>query len=1747
MAKFQIKLLTPIFISSHSATSTDKASFLETLIGDFETKTYKDNDELAQNHEFSYTFNEKFSIHLNAQKDLTFSMMRYQWIDDIYETNPFVQKIHIGSQILLIDSFNNEYIFTVKNIDYVMGRENITYNYTCQDSFTYQLIRQNSGYTISNNIESEDFIGAHTVDWWVKNKIQPECHIAYEYIPLEVGLYLGVDGNVYQYTNISDITNKVDKIIKIPFSKNNDKELFELLPFSISGSNASAALIALGDILGLMLKTIECNIHQKDKLRSNEFTTCFWYEPQKNTNTTGLRYSPYSSVQDFGLSHRGDSITTILNVESTTINDEVISLIPTVPLFFSEYIQNSEIWNRTTYSKGWFSSVCKEQIFYGAKGSGSLIYNSFISTDVNFDSSFIQTGDGEYNGCYIKLNDFTIPWYYDTISFIGSKIQFENNSDLFCTPRNFKWGLSVRVEKINTETNQTETSHNIYYEDIPSEIWGLKTSPNTQIHIFIKDMIASGSLINDEMKISFLRQPSDDEIIFAQAADECPWLENKLIDFSYFLDQKIITPNEYSQLIKNFNDNLRILNGKILLYSKSYYEAIHRKTEILSKIQNRIDDTIASFHSDVVQTYADKGGVSDIKSFTDNYQLLQALYSGDVAMVVGLPNVLTDYANKYFKTKQRFLKNMYEFKKYFESPVGLGSLALYDVNITMSIPSKTDEDEFHRYLSFSSWKWNQINSDFNLINSSGEPLVDIYDSTKLTKITPVTPSNFKQYFVVNSLVELVEATESTPFVRGIQYYKNDRTPITTKEIYERYIKNLHDQGQIPSGWCYHNENTKSNTSQWIPNESKFVEIFGDFNLSLFESSFTKQDIESGEWDDIYDNLDKGKIDRNNQAVCWKFYRTHFPIQTIEYYGPHYIESEYITDGFEWTYQPVNKNGNTIQEYCDYLKKYKGNEPDQDSEDYMVNPFDTSQYRTFYIPLATTSNYQKLYRRTGAKHQFRQYGRNNRSFLNFKLEKPSRKFIDITQADMSNYSSETWINYTNLPDAYDKYIKFRDQGSVPIGVKYDSGSDKITYNTIDSDYPLNYFNWFSLVAPTYSYLANFNIPEVGSDLTDYTTESTIMTNATLTYTDGFLEPLSINQKTSELKKYRILILKEQTFDFDANTNSWKENEDENIEIIDPQSMPQTNISKIIYYPIYNCTELINNNVFNFAEVTNIKALVESYFNKKESTTEWQVVKDNSDPDNVYILQKYSGATQRIEKRFMVFEEQNYISTKITSYTGEVIYDDDSAIEVQLSQQPGLVAGLYYEPEDIDNLTTPSGEFNENLSFYQLTDDGYKRAYTIKQIMDDNTYYYQDNSDSWSGQSLNTTESLSIQVYAHEEKYIKDSDGKFTILVDKKIYPILNHQQFHINPDKIISETISLEYNNNLYTSVYSSSLQSASEDFKNLNKGQFWYKYKDYTSQKYLMNEALVIETQLESYWQQAYVASKYCEYFIPESWHKSTLGASSNFTSWVIVEDGSLIYLNPLIVPSVEINKNQKYIYSFKNASDFTDVDGLDIINIEQNSVYDLALKELNADSNQFYLIKGLAGNIYEHKYGGTKWNQLLYSINPSLGNYPEISGQYIMMYNFLSRLCINEDFSVYTQVKKERDNFWTLMRCQYPYILLEDNFSSSDATTSSELLLLAKYAMKDKTRPERDYRITYINSSALDGYVDSELKIGDGILIDASEYYDEIDNVTSSLSQYLFITDISYDLRKDSDIQLTVNSIKYQDKLIQRLAKLIK
>ena len=152
-----------------------------------------------------------------------------------------------------------------------------------------------------------------------------------------------------------------------------------------------------------------------------------------------------------------------------------------------------------------------------------------------------------------------------------------------------------------------------------------------------------------------------------------------------------------------------------------------------------------------------------------------------------------------------------------------------------------------------------------------------------------------------------------------------------------------------------------------------------------------------------------------------------------------------------------------------------------------------------------------------------------------------------------------------------------------------------------------------------------------------------------------------------------------------------------------------------------------------------------------------------------------------------------------------------------------------------------------------------------------------------------------------------------------------------------------------------------------------------------------------------------------------------------------------------------------------------------------------------------------------------------------------------LKNLYKDDPTTEYTKAKEEKERIWNNIYLNYPYLMLEENYSYNLATSSSELYKMAQLIFKGKKEPEKGYSLSVIDYYSLMGYHGEELKPGYGIQLNANEYYDENDDIYRALSQYLFITDVSYTLRKDDDLNITVNNIKYQEKLLQSLVKLIR
>ena len=125
------------------------------------------------------------------------------------------------------------------------------------------------------------------------------------------------------------------------------------------------------------------------------------------------------------------------------------------------------------------------------------------------------------------------------------------------------------------------------------------------------------------------------------------------------------------------------------------------------------------------------------------------------------------------------------------------------------------------------------------------------------------------------------------------------------------------------------------------------------------------------------------------------------------------------------------------------------------------------------------------------------------------------------------------------------------------------------------------------------------------------------------------------------------------------------------------------------------------------------------------------------------------------------------------------------------------------------------------------------------------------------------------------------------------------------------------------------------------------------------------------------------------------------------------------------------------------------------------------------------------------------------------------MALRWLKRHYQNWILTEYEEAKKEHDAIWSKLYQQFGHILLENTFKSETATSSTELLKEALLQFKDRASPERQYSITVIDTASLENYSGAEIRIGDGIQVKATDYYDQQDLIYDSLTKYLFITDI--------------------------------
>ena len=644
------------------------------------------NKTVKTNRNFSYSYDENLTLGENSQNKLTFKMLKYIEHDGRYDVNPFAAIISGGSQIKLTDKDNQVYIFTVTSPKYAIKRSNVEITYECVDSFSYKNTRQNSGYTISNDETSEDFIGSKTLDEWA-TKIHDECKIKYDYIPTNE--YIWIKDGKYNHTltltetkqeNGKEVKVKipVDKILREPL----DPDYNPALVFSISGSNALNANITLANDNGLVIKV-------------NDQYQIYYFIPQKNPEFSGLYYSPQVDVKSLDISQDAASLTTLLNVTGPTFDDSEVTLIPTITNFFYDLFSRNE-WGdialkddlterikvgdiidkrpsetepavpHLSYADGMFEKLITERTlsFYNISNIPSA------STDEQGNYTAVSTDEkGEYID--IPLAE-TIPNFYSKFE-IASSSYFNNKSGeshYFSTYRDDELEYHL-VYKMGEGEN--EVNHELDANFVIDERQKLTAENRKDVRLRIRGKSIPTNLASVPfLQITFYRHNTREDFEFAKAADRIPWLENKLINFEYFLRKGILTEQQYQDLLKLIKENLRIANGYLLFYRKQYYDSLRQKTAYLANLDAMIDNYFANFEDGIISHYQNGEsikqfiGIDKASSLTEA-ALKEIYYRADDSTIpmISADVTIGSTMTSYFNAQQNFLKNIYLFRKFW--------------------------------------------------------------------------------------------------------------------------------------------------------------------------------------------------------------------------------------------------------------------------------------------------------------------------------------------------------------------------------------------------------------------------------------------------------------------------------------------------------------------------------------------------------------------------------------------------------------------------------------------------------------------------------------------------------------------------------------------------------------------------------------------------------------------------------------------------------------------------------------------------------------------------------------------------------------------------------------------------------------------------------------------------------------------------------------------------------------------------
>lgn len=174
-----------------------------------------------------------------------------------------------------------------------------------------------------------------------------------------------------------------------------------------------------------------------------------------------------------------------------------------------------------------------------------------------------------------------------------------------------------------------------------------------------------------------------------------------------------------------------------MAHSQAYYSALHKQTTVLAELTNQLDFLGATCQADVLTPYATLGKVKDSSQFINAYNnFFRTFDTSKPIQLLNRTELLSNYLSKYFSADQRFLKNIKNFRDYFEMANAFASrpgacIAQDKLTITTS-PDELYTLSFEPLAFTSVFKVTQNNTNQYVrtykdnIRKDDEPLVDLY-------------------------------------------------------------------------------------------------------------------------------------------------------------------------------------------------------------------------------------------------------------------------------------------------------------------------------------------------------------------------------------------------------------------------------------------------------------------------------------------------------------------------------------------------------------------------------------------------------------------------------------------------------------------------------------------------------------------------------------------------------------------------------------------------------------------------------------------------------------------------------------------------------------------------------------------------------------------------------------------------------------------------------------------------------------